>query len=665
MKSIFLPLAIVFIACSGLIAQTGPVCTFNYQAVVRDAADKVIPNRNISVRLSVLDGPGGGALYIETHTTTTNSLGLFTLEAGGGTRVGGTHDWMAIPWVVNRHFLKVEADINGGQNYEVLGESPVLAVPIAVHAKIASLAYQTIDTITKVVQTLCADSLKSKISCLDTIKTYYGHIDTLISKKIYATDLCVDTIKIVTEDGPKPFVHEDGQFPGGIVVHVDRMDGYVLADTIDAKKILASDVCAVRVNLINPLFDTSYSVLKVNSLDEKSILCVDEIEGEVRMDSINAKAMCIDSFLNVKDENGNVIFWVDYLGLSNPNYNANAGVFGEFYADTIRSKKVFADELCPDEITTEEIEIRIGDDLIGHIGENIHGKGELLISKVTADSICAKDVLVESISMDIFDSIRQILYFHPLIGSIGTLDILNLENGFFNSILLKEGEKTTASLTSVNEMSTFIVDKIKADEICSSKSVSVTDSAGVAIGLMSNVGENSFLFVDKIFADDVCTKGLLVQSPDGTRLLEVNPLADIATEYAFTFNHNIMVNGGIMAEFKQFVIDHPLDPENKTLRHFSIESDQMMNVYSGKTTLDENGEAWIQLPEWFEALNTDFTYQLTCIGGFANVYIAEEIKDNRFKIGGGNSKIKVSWQVSGVRHDRQALEVNLPVEDWK
>ena len=91
----------------------------------------------------------------------------------------------------------------------------------------------------------------------------------------------------------------------------------------------------------------------------------------------------------------------------------------------------------------------------------------------------------------------------------------------------------------------------------------------------------------------------------------------------------------------------------------------MMNVYNGNVLLDDMGEAWIKLPEWFEALNKDFRYQLTCIGGFAQVYVAEEIHDNSFMIAGGTPGLKVSWQVTGIRQDPWA-EANHPaVEEDK
>ena len=60
--------------------------------------------------------------------------------------------------------------------------------------------------------------------------------------------------------------------------------------------------------------------------------------------------------------------------------------------------------------------------------------------------------------------------------------------------------------------------------------------------------------------------------------------------------------------------------------------------------------------------NRDFRYQLTCIGGFAPVYVAEEISGKRFEIAGGRPGLKVSWQVTGIRHDPWAEANRIKVE---
>lgn len=106
---------------------------------------------------------------------------------------------------------------------------------------------------------------------------------------------------------------------------------------------------------------------------------------------------------------------------------------------------------------------------------------------------------------------------------------------------------------------------------------------------------------------------------------------------------------------KNFKIDHPLDPEHKYLLHRSIESSDRLNLYNGNVKLNNNGEAEVDLPEWFGELNEDYRYQLTAIGAPGpNLYISQKIKNNKFKISGGTADMEVSWQVTGKRKDKYA-----------
>ncbi|MDJ0634817.1 MAG: hypothetical protein QNJ34_16630 [Xenococcaceae cyanobacterium MO_188.B29] len=139
--------------------------------------------------------------------------------------------------------------------------------------------------------------------------------------------------------------------------------------------------------------------------------------------------------------------------------------------------------------------------------------------------------------------------------------------------------------------------------------------------------------------------------------------------YAGYFNGRVYVSGFLSKGGGGFRIDHPSDPANKYLNHSFVESSEMKNLYDGVVTLDKNGEALIELPEWFEALNQDFRYQLTCIGEYAPVYVAQKIEKSRlrnsFKIAGGIAGMEVSWQVTGVRHDRWAQANSMTVEEEK
>ena len=116
---------------------------------------------------------------------------------------------------------------------------------------------------------------------------------------------------------------------------------------------------------------------------------------------------------------------------------------------------------------------------------------------------------------------------------------------------------------------------------------------------------------------------------------------------------------------KSFIIDHPLDPANKTLKHFCAEGPEPTNVYSGTAVIGSDGAAWVALPSYFEAINKDVRYQLTCVGGYSPVYIATEVSGNKFKIAGGRSGLKVSWQVTGTRNDAYVRAHGFQAESYK
>jgi hypothetical protein len=142
--------------------------------------------------------------------------------------------------------------------------------------------------------------------------------------------------------------------------------------------------------------------------------------------------------------------------------------------------------------------------------------------------------------------------------------------------------------------------------------------------------------------------------------------ADANTGFAGVFVGDVDVFGNLAKSGGSFKIDHPLDPANKYLYHSFVESPDMMNIYNGVADLDGKGEAVVKMPDWFETLNKDFRYQLTSIGAPGpDLYIAEEISGNQFKIAGGKAGARVSWQVTGVRHDAWANAHRIPVEQMK
>jgi hypothetical protein len=139
-----------------------------------------------------------------------------------------------------------------------------------------------------------------------------------------------------------------------------------------------------------------------------------------------------------------------------------------------------------------------------------------------------------------------------------------------------------------------------------------------------------------------------------------------ANGLAGLFQGKAHVNGTFTATTKNFLIDHPADPANRTLAHACVEAPEMLNVYRGTVTLDTKGTASVRLPRYFRSLNIDFGYQLTPIGAPAPaLHVAKGITRNSFAIAGGNPGQRVCWIVTGARQDAWAQEHPLRVERTK
>jgi len=141
--------------------------------------------------------------------------------------------------------------------------------------------------------------------------------------------------------------------------------------------------------------------------------------------------------------------------------------------------------------------------------------------------------------------------------------------------------------------------------------------------------------------------------------------AGLRTNMTISSNGDVAIAGNLSKGGGSFKIDHPLAPASKYLYHSFVESPDMMNVYNGNVITNQHGLATVILPDYFEALNRDFRYQLTVIGQFAQAIVAKEVSRNRFTIKTSKPGVKVSWQVTGIRQDAYANAHRIQVEEEK
>jgi hypothetical protein len=105
----------------------------SYQAVIRNSSDNLVQNKQLGMKISILQGSNtGSSVYTETQTPVTNANGLVNIEIGSGTVVSG--DFSTIIWSNGPYFIKTETDLSGGTNYTITGTSQLLSVPYALYA---------------------------------------------------------------------------------------------------------------------------------------------------------------------------------------------------------------------------------------------------------------------------------------------------------------------------------------------------------------------------------------------------------------------------------------------------------------------------------------------------------------------------------------------------
>jgi hypothetical protein len=187
---------------------------------------------------------------------------------------------------------------------------------------------------------------------------------------------------------------------------------------------------------------------------------------------------------------------------------------------------------------------------------------------------------------------------------------------------------------------------------------SSTDGTGVFGGAGATSGDAWGVWGFSNSTDGIGVRGFAAAATGVT--IGVHGGVMSSSGWAGYFDGDLGVTGA-----KLFQIDHPLDPANRFLNHFCAEGPEPFLIYRGKAVLDQKGEAVVTLPAYFDAINTDAEYQLTCVGGYAPVYVAQEVVNNAFVIAGGTPGLKVCWMITGVRNDPYTREHTIPVEPMK
>lgn len=184
-----------------------------------------------------------------------------------------------------------------------------------------------------------------------------------------------------------------------------------------------------------------------------------------------------------------------------------------------------------------------------------------------------------------------------------------------------------------------------------------TAQSDSGVGLYGGVARNTG-FTYGVMGEVDSKDGVGVRAISNSTNLNSTAMGLYASDPNFSgSSYGIFAGGVVGASIKAWVIDHPLDPANMTLRHFCAEGPDALNIYKGAVKTDAKGYATVTLPDYYEAINRDGTVQLTVIDdGDSDEFVQAKvvgggIRGNGFRIRTSSGGVTVHWRVEGIRND--------------
>ncbi|WP_124635919.1 collagen-like protein [Taibaiella sp. KBW10] len=606
MKKFLLNAALAFTMINMSYAQAPKL--FNYQGVARNTSGVALANQSLGLKISILEGSASGTVvYAETQQATTNAFGLYNLSIGNGTAVTGT--MAGVDWATGDKYIKVEIDPSGGTTYTSLGATQLLSVPFALYAASGTPGPQGI---------------------------------TGPAGPQGATG----------PQGPAGLSGATGaqgpQGPGGATGATGLQGPAGSANVSGATNTLMKFTGATTGGN-SQLTDDGTSVgLNVGTLSPNVKLQVNAtgISNTMRGLLGTAPATSIATSGSIYGESATGIGVIGVSGTQNGVYGLSTGTLG----GTVGVATGTGNGIWG---------VATGAGIAGFFDGGVTGRGIIVSTGASGfgtttptSRLTVMQPATPVPAIDTFPAITGYSYtaqgclkggvygnyngsnYGTGIQGIGYNGVNNQDvNSIFttgNQDIGVYGSANTAGVEGASVNGIGVVGYNK------NASFAATTGGGNAYGVYG--------YANTIGGATAPT----------TRYGVYGYAVGATTNYAGYFSGNVQVTGSISKGSGTFKIDHPVDPENKYLYHSFVESPDMMNIYNGNITTDANGYATVKLPAYFQALNKEFRYQLTVIGAFAQAIVSEEVNADKFVIQTNQPNIKVSWQVTGIRHDKYA-----------
>jgi hypothetical protein len=600
MKKTLLTFAILLLTGMSLWAQAPK--GFNYQGVARSLTGTPLSNQAINLRLTMHDGIATGSVaYQESFNVTTNSFGLYNVVVGTGTILyppGGKFTWppASLTSLTDAVFMQVEIDpTGGGLSYTSLGSTQLESVPYALYAANGPVGpagpIGPVGPVGPIGLTGPAGPLGPGIDSL-----------------VMGTGFTPGTIYTPGGTINMPNVGTAGTYGSATQVPVITTDAQgrvttVVNTTIAGDnwggQVAATDLLTLAGNGtgVNPL-----RIAQQGATPGQLLAWTGAAWSPITASGTGT----VTSIATTLPITGGPITTIGTIGL------APTGTAGT-YGDATHIAQITTDAWGRVNTVTA----------VPIVTSSIAGSPSHLVRFKTTTTGQNSNLIDSSLGL-LYNTDAYLVVSTPVTNKLSyhAPTVAGSSNWFSF-----DGDKNSFSFLTVSDSGFGNRGILMANSVELNNIVSGFPT-GSAFGLVYNEGLNQATITNGA--------GLTVETYDMTA-------------------GNVNVIGNLTKGSGTFKIDHPLDPENKYLYHSFVESPDMMNIYNGNVTTDAKGKATVTLPDYFDALNKDFRYQLTVVGGtFAQAIVSKEVSGNSFEIKTNQPNIKVSWQVTGVRQDAYA-----------
>jgi len=638
--------SIAFLLNFSILKAQAPAEGVNYQAVARDAAGNVITTP-ITVRIGLLaNSPGGTLVYQETHNVTPNQFGLFTIAIGQGTVSGGTAgSFSNIDWSTGAYFAKTE--INTGASFINMGTTQLWSVPYALYSKRAANAdnagnVNITGTNGIVVNgsggnfTISQNLNLNNLSDVNTAGASNGNVLQFNgSQWVPATVTGGGTLNA----GP-------GITIGGSTISALDTDP---TNEIQNLSLAGNQLSISNGNTVTLPAGTTYTAGSGISIAGNVISATDNsATNEIQTLTLAGNTLSISG--------GNSVTLSTGGGTLDQAYDFGGAGAGRTITADAGSVTINGPATNTGNPGISLLVTQAGTSTAA-IGAQITGTGNAINAANTnaANSLATIQSTTNSATLNnsaIFgQSTGTARAVTGEITSTATSDVAVRGNNLRTTGGIGvEGVGVNGVSGVANNNQGFGVfgnnTAIPNPATGTNNAVGVAGLGGIGVNGQTTNGQLVGVYGQNLNTGIINNNiGVLGSSNTGAGVWGEN----LDGSYFGVYSNGELGASGL----KSFMIDHPADPANKYLKHFSMESDEVLNVYRGNIILDNSGEALVTLPTYFQSVNRNFSYHLTAIGSAApGLFVKEEVQgNNSFKIAGGNPGQKVSWMLQAERND--------------